>query len=70
MNCGPILNQASMAIDAAVDAQGIALARTALAIWDLVARRLIRPFGLALPVSYAYRLPESDCEIAEDCGIQ
>src|SRR6266542_2996907 len=28
---GPVLNQASMAIDAAVDGQGIALARTALA---------------------------------------
>ena len=51
---GPILNQASMAIDAAVDGQGIALARTALAAWDLAAGRLVRPFGLALPVSYAY----------------
>jgi LysR family transcriptional regulator, glycine cleavage system transcriptional activator len=51
---GPILNQASMAIDAAVDGQGIALARTALAVWDLVAGRLVRPFGLALPVPYAY----------------
>jgi LysR family glycine cleavage system transcriptional activator len=28
---GPIFNQASMAIDAAVDGQGVALARTALA---------------------------------------
>jgi LysR family glycine cleavage system transcriptional activator len=51
---GPILNQASMAIDAAIDGQGIALARTALALWDLVAGRLIRPFRLALPVPYAY----------------
>jgi LysR family transcriptional regulator, glycine cleavage system transcriptional activator len=51
---GPILNQASMAIDAAADGQGIALARTALAVWDLLAGRLVRPFGLALPVPYAY----------------
>lgn len=51
---GPILNQASMAIDAAVDGQGIALARTALATWDLIGGRLIRPFALSLPVSYAY----------------
>ena len=51
---GPVLNQASMAIDAAVDGQGIALARTALAAWDLIGRRLVRPFGQALPVSYAY----------------
>ena len=37
---GPVLNQASMAIDAAVDAQGVALARTALAAWDLIGGRL------------------------------
>jgi LysR family transcriptional regulator, glycine cleavage system transcriptional activator len=51
---GPILNQASMAIDAAVSGQGVALARTALAAWDLICRRLVRPFALALPVAYAY----------------
>ena len=51
---GPVLNQASMAIDAAVDGQGIALARTALAIRDLINGRLIRPFAVSLPVSYAY----------------
>jgi LysR family glycine cleavage system transcriptional activator len=51
---GPVLNQASMAIDAAVDGQGVALARTALAAWDLIAGRLVRPFALALPASFAY----------------
>jgi LysR family glycine cleavage system transcriptional activator len=51
---GPLLNQASMAIDAAVDAQGVALARTALAAWDLIGGRLVRPFSLALAVPYAY----------------
>jgi LysR family transcriptional regulator, glycine cleavage system transcriptional activator len=51
---GTVLNQASMAIDAAVDGQGIALARTALAAWDLISGRLIRPFAISLPVSYAY----------------
>ena len=51
---GPVLNQASMVIDAAVDGQGVALARTALAARDLLAGRLLRPFGLALSVSYAY----------------
>jgi LysR family glycine cleavage system transcriptional activator len=49
-----VLNQASMALDAAVDGQGIALARSALAAWDLIAGRLVRPFKLALPVPYAY----------------
>lgn len=51
---GPVLNQASMVIDAAVDGQGVALARTALAARDLISGRLLRPFPLALPVPYAY----------------
>lgn len=51
---GPILNQASMAIDAAIDSQGVALARTALAAWDLIGGRLVRPFPIALPASFAY----------------
>jgi LysR family transcriptional regulator, glycine cleavage system transcriptional activator len=52
---GPVFNQASMAIDAAIDGQGVALARTALAAWDLLAGRLARlPFGPALPLPYAY----------------
>ncbi len=51
---GPVLNQASMVIDAAVDGQGVALARTGLAARDLISGRLVRPFALALPVSYAY----------------
>jgi LysR family glycine cleavage system transcriptional activator len=51
---GPVFNQASMALDAAVDGQGIALARSALAAWDLIAGRLVRPFGLSLEVPYAY----------------
>ena len=51
---GPVFNQASMAIDAAVDGQGIALTRTALASYDLLAGRLVRPFDLTLQVSYAY----------------
>ena len=51
---GPVFNQASMAIDAAVEGQGVALARTALAAWDLLAGRLVCPFGPALPVPYAY----------------
>jgi len=51
---GPVLNQASMIIDAAVDGQGIALARTGLAAHDLITGRLVRPFELALPVPYAY----------------
>lgn len=51
---GPVFNQASMAIDAAIDGQGVALARSALAAWELIAGRLVRPFPLALTVPYAY----------------
>jgi len=43
---GPVLNRASMLIDAAIDGQGVALARTTLAAWDLVSGRIVRPFDL------------------------
>lgn len=51
---GPSLNRASMLIDAAVDGQGIALARTTLAAWDLINGRLVRPFARTLPLSNTY----------------
>jgi LysR family glycine cleavage system transcriptional activator len=51
---GPVVNEASMAIDAAIDGQGVVLARTALAAWDLIGGRLVRPFGIAMPAPYAY----------------
>jgi LysR family glycine cleavage system transcriptional activator len=44
---GPVLNRASMLIDAAIDGQGVALARTTLAAWDLIAGRIVRPFDLS-----------------------
>ncbi len=51
---GPVLNRASMVIDAAVDGQGIALARTTLAARDLIQGRLVRPFSLSLRLPKAY----------------
>src|ERR1700694_5103946 len=51
---GPILNHASMLIDAAIDGQGIALARTMLAASDLIAGRLVRPFPAAIPLRNTY----------------
>lgn len=62
---GIVFNQASMAIDAAVDSQGIALARTALASWDLVSERLVRPFPQVLEAPYAYWIvcPKSAAEL-------
>jgi len=44
---GPVLNRASMLIDVAIDGQGIALARTTLAAWDLISGRIVRPFDLS-----------------------
>jgi LysR family glycine cleavage system transcriptional activator len=43
-----------MLIDAAVDGQGVALARTALAAWDLINGRLVRPIGVSLKMANAY----------------
>ena len=51
---GPALNRASMLIDAAIDGQGVALARTALAASDLINGRLARPFDLGLKLSNTY----------------
>jgi LysR family glycine cleavage system transcriptional activator len=47
---GPVLNRASMLIDAAIDGQGVALARTALAAWDIIHGRLMRPVDVSLPL--------------------
>ena len=43
-----------LAIDAAVDGQGIALARTTLAATDLILGRLLRPFAEELRLSKTY----------------
>ena len=51
---GPVLNQASMLIDAAIDGQGVALARTTLAAWDLLHGRLVVPIDVALPLKNTY----------------
>ena len=51
---GPVLNRASMVIDAAINGQGIALARTTLAAWDLLNGRLVRPFPESLRLSKTY----------------
>ena len=51
---GLVMNRASMVIDAAVNGQGIALARSTLAAWDLINKRLIAPFAETIPLSSAY----------------
>ena len=49
-----MLNRASMVIDAAINGQGIGLARSTLAAWDLINKRLIAPFPVSLPLTTAY----------------
>ena len=51
---GAVFDQVSLAMDAAIGGQGVALSRSALAATDLLAGRLVRPFGPDLNVAYAY----------------
>ncbi|MEO3432549.1 transcriptional regulator GcvA [Inquilinus sp. CAU 1745] len=61
---GPAFTDSSMLLQAAVDGQGVALGRSALAADDLAAGRLIRPFDISLPTEYAYYIlcPERDAQ--------
>jgi LysR family glycine cleavage system transcriptional activator len=61
LTSSPVFSQASLAIDAAVAGQGIALARSALVSLDLAAKRLVRPLSQYLPAPFAYWIvcPES-----------
>jgi LysR family transcriptional regulator, glycine cleavage system transcriptional activator len=62
---GPVMNRAAMLIDAAVNGQGAALARTTLAAADLLGGRLIRPCVFSLPLSKSYWIvcPKSSAEL-------
>jgi LysR family transcriptional regulator, glycine cleavage system transcriptional activator len=62
---GVILNRASMVIDAAINGQGIGLARSTLAAWDLINARLIAPFAVSLPLTTAYWIvaPQATAEL-------
>jgi len=51
---GPYFNFTSMALDAAVAGQGVALARRALATHDLLTGRLVRPFRQTLTSPRGY----------------
>lgn len=49
-------NQSSLVIEAAVAGKGVALARSALALADLEAARLVIPFDLSTPLGFAYHV--------------
>lgn len=51
---GPGYSDSSMVIQAAVEGQGVALGRSALAASDLASGRLVKPFEVTLPANFAY----------------
>ncbi|HEV8026237.1 MAG TPA: transcriptional regulator GcvA [Stellaceae bacterium] len=51
---GPRFNQSSLVLEAAIAGHGVALAKAQLALSDLRAGRLVRPFGAARRVEFAY----------------
>jgi LysR family glycine cleavage system transcriptional activator len=51
---GPVFNDAAMAVEAAVEGQGVAMTRAELAEQDLAEGRLVKPFDLSLPIEAAY----------------
>ena len=63
---GPGFNDTSLAIDAAVAAQGVALSRSALVAADLAAGRLVQPLRETLPAPFAYWIvcPKASAEAA------
>ncbi len=53
---GPTFSDSSMLLQAAIDGQGIALGRSALAADELVAGRLVKPFDLSISIDQGYFL--------------
>lgn len=53
---GPQFNEPELAIQAAINSQGVALAKNILVEDDLAAGRLIRPFKLSLDLNFGYSL--------------
>ncbi|MEE8533201.1 MAG: transcriptional regulator GcvA [Alphaproteobacteria bacterium] len=61
---GPGFTDSSLVLQAAAEGQGVALGRSALAAVDLAAGRLVKPFDISLPATFAYYLvcPETTAE--------
>jgi LysR family glycine cleavage system transcriptional activator len=55
-NAGPHFSDASLALEAARDGQGVALTLRPLASTEIAAGRLVIPFGIAIPSRSAYYL--------------
>ena len=61
---GPRFSNAGLALQAAIEGQGLALGSEALVGDALAAGRLVRPFDVALPMNFAYYLvyPENTAD--------
>jgi LysR family glycine cleavage system transcriptional activator len=53
---GPIFSDSSFVVQAAIAGEGVGLARLSLAHDDIVAGRLVQPFGPIAPITMTYRL--------------
>ena len=53
---GPRFSHSSMVLQAAIEGQGVALGRSALAADHRAAGRLVKPFDVSVPVDFAYYL--------------
>lgn len=53
---GPIFSDSSFVVQAAIAGEGVGLARRSLCLDDLVAGRLVQPFGPVVPITMTYRL--------------
>lgn len=62
---GPRFNQAALAIEAAVEGQGVALSLEPLARADLAAGRLVAPFDFSLNLRAAYYLVSAEAAAEE-----
>ncbi|MEQ9489485.1 MAG: transcriptional regulator GcvA [Alphaproteobacteria bacterium] len=51
---GPYFDMSALVIQAAIDGQGVAMARSTLAASALTEGRLVKPFDLTLPLNFAY----------------
>ncbi len=61
---GPRFSHSNLLLQAAIDGQGVALGRTPLVANEIAGGRLVKPFELSLPASFAYYIvcPEAAAE--------
>ena len=56
VRAGPVISHSALTLDAALAGEGIALARSPLALDDLEHDRLVQPFAISMVSSWGYYL--------------